>query len=300
MPKKAVTFLLTIILCYNSVSQTDSVTHRKLKKSILIGSSVALTAGSLAYLNIAWYQQYSTGSFHFFNDNDEWLQMDKAGHVYTTYQTGRLMMNAFDWAGYSRKQKLAAGTIGFAYMTAIECMDGFSKGWGFSWGDETANLLGTSVAISQEALWNEQRIQIKYSYAQSGLAQYNPNLLGENFYTQILKDYNGQTYWLSVNPSSFIKKENKFPKWLNVAFGYSAYGMIGGTYNNFTVQKDDGSVLKFERERRLYLSLDVDLTRIKTKSKVLKGIFSVINIVKFPAPAIQFSKKGARGYFLYS
>ena len=43
-----------------------------------------------------------------------------------------------------------------------------------------------------------------------------------------------------------IKKENKFPKWLNVAFGYGAYGMLGGTYNNFVVQDENGNVLKFE------------------------------------------------------
>lgn len=270
------------------------------RKIILAGSSAVITTGSLIYLNQAWYQQYNTGKFHFFNDNDEWLQMDKVGHVYSNYQMARLMMGGFKWAGYTKKQQLfIGGTIGLAYMTAVECMDGFSKGWGFSYGDEIANVLGASLAIGQHAFWNEQRIQLKFSYSQSGLAKYNPELLGESFATQILKDYNAQTYWLSVNPSSFIKKENKFPKWLNVAFGYSAYGMLGGTYNNFTVQDADGNVFKFERERRYYFSLDVDLTRIKTRSKILKKVFSVISILKFPAPAIQFDKKGTKFYYLY-
>lgn len=31
--------------------------------------------------------------------------MDKVGHFYTTYQMGYLMMEAFDWAGYSKNQK---------------------------------------------------------------------------------------------------------------------------------------------------------------------------------------------------
>lgn len=294
-------FLLFIFVGNFTHAQNDSIhlPSRNYKKPLLLASSSIVTGGSLVYLNQAWYQEYNTGKFHFFNDNNEWLQMDKAGHAFTTYQTGRLMMNCFDWAGFNKKQELISGGFGFAYMTAIEIFDGFSDGWGFSWGDMTANTLGTSLAISQEAFWNEQRIQLKYSYAQSGLAQYNPSLLGENFYTQILKDYNGQTYWLSVNPSSFIKKENKFPKWLNLAFGYSAYGMIGGTFNSFTVQKEDGTVLRFDRERRFYFSVDVDLTRIKTKSKFLKGVFSTINIIKFPAPAIQFSNKGVRAYALY-
>ncbi len=299
-------FILFFIVAKNSFAQTDSASvvsstpNYKCRKIVLATSSAALTTGSLFYLNNAWYAQYNTGQFHFFNDNDEWLQMDKVGHVFTTYQMSRLMMEAFDWAGFSKKKKLfIGGTIGLGYMTAVECMDGFSNGWGFSVGDELCNVLGSSIAISQEAFWTEQRIQLKFSYAQSGLAQYNPEILGKSFGTQILKDYNAQTYWLSINPTSFIKKENKFPKWLNVAFGYSAYGMIGGAFNSFAVQDVDGNVLKYERERRYYFSLDVDMTRIKTKSKVLKRIFTAINILKFPAPAIQFSKNKTRFYYMY-
>jgi len=300
--QKRVLFILCLMMAKITFAQTDSLApvNYKTRKLILASSTAVLTTGSLLYLDQAWFDQYSTGKFHFFNDNKEWLQMDKAGHLYTNYQTSRLMMGAFNWAGFNKKQELfIGGTIGFAYMTAVECMDGFSKGWGFSYGDMIANALGASVAISQQAFWKEQRIQFKFSYAQSGLAKYNPDLLGKSLSTQLLKDYNSQTYWLSVNPSSFITKENKFPKWLNVAFGYSAYGMLGGYENNIVVQDADGNVLKFDRERRYYFSLDVDLTRVKTKSKVLKKVFSVINILKFPAPAIQFSKNKTRFYYLY-
>ena len=300
--QKRVLFILCLMMAKITFAQTDSLApvNYKTRKLILASSTAVLTTGSLLYLDQAWFDQYSTGKFHFFNDNKEWLQMDKAGHLYTNYQTSRLMMGVFNWAGFNKKQELfIGGTIGFAYMTAVECMDGFSKGWGFSYGDMIANALGASVAISQQAFWKEQRIQFKFSYAQSGLAKYNPDLLGKSLSTQLLKDYNSQTYWLSVNPSSFITKENKFPKWLNVAFGYSAYGMLGGYENNIVVQDADGNVLKFDRERRYYFSLDVDLTRVKTKSKVLKKVFSIINILKFPAPAIQFSKNKTRFYYLY-
>lgn len=285
-----------------SFSQTDTLnpSNYKNKRILLVSSTSALTAGSLVYLNYAWYSEYNTGKFHFFNDNAEWLQMDKAGHFFTNYQMARLMMGAFKNAGYSEKQKLfIGGSIGFVYMTAIEILDGFSRGWGFSWGDESVNFLGTALAVTQEAFWKEQRIQVKFSYSNSGLAKYNPSLLGESFYTRILKDYNGQTLWLSLNPSAFMRKDTKFPKWLNVSFGYSAYGMLGGHENNFVVQDDNGTVLKFERTRRYYLSLDVDLTRIKTRSKVLKALFSGLNILKFPFPALQLSQGKLRGYYLY-
>ncbi len=300
---RAVTLILLSVFLFHVVSgQNDSLDNRDLKKkkTILGASSGVLTVGSLIFLNQAWYSDYSTGKFHFFNDNGEWLQMDKAGHTFTTYQMSRLMMEAYNWAGYSEKQKLIiGGGIGFVYMTAIECMDGFSRGWGYSWGDQLADVIGSGMAIVQEACWKQQRIQLKFSYAQSGLAKYNPSLLGENKYSQLLKDYNAQTYWLSVNPSAFIKKQNKFPKWLNVAIGYSAYGMLGGYTNRIVAVDNNGNVLKIERQRRFYFSLDVDLTRIKTKSKLLKGIFSVVNILKFPAPALEFSKNGLRFYGVY-
>lgn len=283
------------ILLFLSVHQLsfagDSLSVLKKKKLTLGISSVVLTTGSLVYLNQAWYQEYSTSKFHTFNDNDEWYQMDKYGHIFTTYQTGRLMMNAMEWAGYSRKNQLIVGGLsGFAYMSAVEVMDGYSSGWGFSWGDMGANALGSGLAIGQKALWNEQRVQLKFSFYSSGYAKYRPELLGESFATQILKDYNGQIYWLSINPSSFMKKETRFPKWLNVAFGYGANGMLGARYNNILVVDEDGRTHYFNRYPQGYFSLDVDLTRIKTKSKILKSVFSCLNIIKIPFPNLELSE----------
>jgi hypothetical protein len=288
--------MVALLLCCEAYCDT---LNSKKRKIVLLNTSGVVTAGSLVYLHQAWYKNYNTGKFHFFNDNDEWMQMDKAGHAFTTYQTGRLMMEAFDWAGFNKKQKLWSGTLGFGYMSAIEVMDGFSRGWGFSWGDKAANLIGTGLAIGQEALWSDQRIGIKFSYSESGIAKYNPGLLGENFATRILKDYNGQTYWLTINPISFVKSDSKFPNWINLAFGYSAYGMLGGSYNHFTVQTNDGTVLRFDRERRFYFSLDLDLKKIPCKNKTLKGILSALNMIKIPFPTLQFSKNGIRGYAFY-
>ena len=60
--------------------------------------------------------------------------------------------------------------------------------------------------ITQEIYWNEQKIQLKYSYAKSFLTKKNPEQLGENLLQNILKDYNGQTYWISVDIYSFLKQ----------------------------------------------------------------------------------------------
>lgn len=285
-------FVIFLFLIVNQlVFASDSLSVFKKRKLTLGISSIALTSGSLIYLNQAWYQEYNTSTFHTFNDNNEWFQMDKYGHAFSTYQTGRLMMNAMEWAGYSKKHQLLIGGLsGVAYMSAIEVMDGYSDRWGFSWGDMGTNALGAGMAIGQKLLWNEQRIQLKFSFYTSKYAKYRPELLGESLYTQILKDYNGQIYWLSINPSSFIKSENKFPKWLNIAFGYGADGMIGASYNNVLAQDKDGTTHFFNRYRQGYFSLDVDFTRIKTKSKFLKSVFSCINMIKIPFPNLEVSE----------
>ena len=291
-------YILLLCVVNSSLFASDSTSVFKKRKLVLGVTSLGITTGSLIYLNQAWYQQYNTSQFHFFNDNDEWLQMDKCGHALTTYQTGRLMMNAMEWAGYTTKKQLVIGGLsGFAYMSAIEVMDGYSKGWGFSWGDMSANVLGSGLAIGQKILWKEQRIQLKFSYSPSDYAQYNPSLLGKSSSERILKDYNAQTYWLSINPSSFMKPETKFPKWLNIAVGYGASGMIGASYNNIIVTDKSGNVVNFNRYRQCYLSLDADLTRIKTKSKVLKAVFSWINIIKIPFPNIEFSEGKLKGNY---
>lgn len=296
--KRVLHIFFISILSFVSTAQVDSVPAKKYKRISLITGSSVLTTGSLLYLNQAWYAQYNTGKFHTFNDNAEWLQMDKAGHVWTTYNVGRLMMDAFDWAGFSKRQKLIyGGTIGFVYMTGIEIMDGYSNGWGFSGGDILANAAGTGLAISQEALWNEQRVFIKYSYKESELAVYNPSLLGKNLQEKILKDYNAQTYWISFSPFAFIKGDRKLPKWLAVSFGYGANGMLRAREDFVTYTSPTSPSVEYtyssKRIRNYYVSLDIDFTKIKTRSKTLKTIFTCLNMVKVPAPAIGFNKKGS-------
>jgi hypothetical protein len=119
--------------------------------------------------------------------------------------------------------------------------------------------------------------------------------LGSSFSEQILKDYNGQTYWLSVNLHSFAKG-SKIPKWLNLALGYGAEGMITGRTENTTAFLASNP----QRFRQFYLSLDVDLTKIKTNSHFLKTVFSVFNTVKIPAPTIEFVRfNEVKYHFIY-
>jgi hypothetical protein len=240
-------------------------------------------------LNELWYKEYKTRNFHFFNDDAEWLQMDKYGHAYTAYQVGLAGIQTMRWAGVKERNAVWwGGFSGSLYMSTIEMLDAYSDGWGFSWGDMASNLGGSLLVTLQEACWKEQRIQLKFSFFKSAYPQYRPNLLGKNFGEQIIKDYNGQTYWLSANISSFLEKKNRFPKWLNLAFGLGADGMTGG-HENIVIVDGQGNTKDFLRQRQFYLSFDCDLTRIKTKSKFLKAVFRAVNILKIPAPALQLT-----------
>jgi hypothetical protein len=259
------------------------------RRNGVVISELAVTGGGLLALNQLWYADYDKSDFHTINDNADWLQLDKAGHVFSAYHIGRFGKEAWQWSGASRKSQLIYGsTLGFVFLSAVEIMDGYSSNWGFSGGDIAANFGGTTLYVGQELLWKEQRITPKFSFHTTEYASARPNVLGENLPEQILKDYNGQTYWLSVNMYSFFKG-SKIPKWLNVAVGYGGEGMITGK----DVLVNTTFLPESERVRQFYFSFDADLTKIETKSHFLKTVFSVLNTVKIPAPTFEFRGDGA-------
>jgi len=258
------------------------------RRNTVVISEVALASAALIGLNELWYADFERSKFQTINDHAEWLQMDKVGHVFSAYQIGRQGANLLHWSGVSKKDQLLYGaTLGFGFLTAVEVLDGYSSEWGFSWGDIGANALGTGLYISQELLWDEQRIDVKFSFMPTRYADLRPDKLGASFLEQILKDYNGQTYWLSCNAHAFFK-DSKIPRWLNVAFGYGGEGMLTG------IEVTDNQLLtKNQRYRQYFISLDVNLTKIRTNSALLKSIFNIFNMIKVPFPTLEINKNGA-------
>ncbi|MFZ9695544.1 MAG: DUF2279 domain-containing protein, partial [Chitinophagaceae bacterium] len=273
----------------------DLAPHLKKKKTNwVIAANVAGYGGTMVALYSAWYSQYPQSSFHSFNDWKEWKQVDKAGHLYSAYIESIASMELWRWAGMERKKRIWFGGLsGAAYQTAIEILDGFSKEWGWSWGDFGANLLGSGTLIAQELAWDEQRIRLKFSfhrmnYIDNELNRRTDQLFGHSFSERMLKDYNGQTYWASVSLKPFFSC-SKLPNWLSIAVGYGASGLFGGRENkaldangNITFNRPD-----ILRKRQWYLSPDIDWKRIPTKKKGIKFLFSIMNAFKMPAPAFE-------------
>ena len=272
-----------------------SDTLNKKRRTAVYVTEAALATATLIGLNEAWYAQYERSGFHSLNDNSQWMQMDKFGHMFSSYYIGKMGMDALAWAGETKKNQLIYGaTLGFVFLSTIEVLDGFSEEWGFSTGDIMANALGTGILVGQELLWDEQRLQMKFSFMTSEYAKNDPDKLGSTPLQQVLKDYNGQTYWLSANLWSF-SKNSKIPKWLNVAIGYGANGLPEGSFDHSTIPRQP-----IESYRQFFASVDVDLTKIKTNSDFLKTVFNIFNFVKIPAPSIEYRSNGDfKFHFLY-
>ena len=313
--------MLCLCICNQILSQnalnrffTPADTLHKIRFYSLVGTGAVMVGGALIALNSVWYAEYQQSKFQLFNDWKEWEQMDKGGHLLTAYQTSRWAYEGATWTGVNRKKAVWTGVaVATLFQGGLEILDGFSAKWGFSLGDVAFNELGCALFAAQELVWHEQRIVPKasFSYPQypdvlipsadgtqtTRLSNRIDHLLGQKSLPQrFFKDYNGQTIWLCANISSFLPRENKVPKWLNLAIGYGAEGMYGGFGNSWTdkngVRYDVTNNQLFPRYRQFYLSLDVDLSRIKTKNRLLKTLFSAVRFLKFPAPTLEFNSLG--------
>ncbi len=302
----------------NFFSRTDTLD----KPRLIITSSVAAVGyvGMTLALDKLWYADYARSPMHSFDDSQEWSQMDKTGHFFTTYFESKWASDIYRWTGIKRKNAalIGAGT-GMLFQTTLEVLDGYSAEWGFSWSDMAANTAGSGLFLAQELAWKEQRIVLKISsharnselYNQMIYSSNNPSVStslgarsdalygnGKNPFVQLLKDYNTLTLWSSVNIWSFLpnREESKFPKWLNVAVGYGAenlykgapeYGWKDKNGNEFQLNPAD-----YPRYRQIYIAPDIDLTRLPIKNKTLKTLLAGLNVFKFPLPTVEFTTTG--------
>jgi uncharacterized protein YfiM (DUF2279 family) len=267
---------------------------QKVKKVAIINAGIY--GSSMVGLYAAWYRQYPMGKFHAFNDMNEWQQMDKIGHVFSAYTMGKYSMEMWKHTGMERNKRIWIGGLsGAAYQTVIEILDGFSSQWGWSWGDMGANLIGSGLLMGQEFAWDEQKIQFKTSfhkknYVDRSLNERSNELFGHSLAERSLKDYNGQTYWLSTSIRN-IAPALHTPEWLQISVGMGAEGMFGAAEN---IGRDKDGNINFyrtdiKRYRQWFLAPDIDLTKIKTRKKGIRTALFILNSLKFPLPSLEYS-----------
>ena len=241
---------------------------------VKFGSLLAVTIGASVGLHQlqknAWWNG-QRGNFHIQNDWSYAMSMDKIGHFMEGGLIARTMKGAFRWSGMNDVSAMWFGALfSIAYMTDIEIEDGFATDWGYSPGDELANLTGDIFSIAQD-LWTPlQTVTIKWSYVPTN----DPAHKGD-----FPDDYSGQVFWLSFDINNYFGKkfEKAWPDFFNIAIGYGV--------------KDYDHYGPGGRQQLAYLGLDLDLRKIiPGKSKFMTFVKDFLNTFKIiPTPALRWN-----------
>ena len=280
------------------VTESDTTTaDTSHLRTLLLITGVYWGAG-FPVMEHVWYRDRERVPFHFFNDNRAYLQVDKFGHAFGAYVQSYIGYHWLREAGVSQTNSLIfGGALGVVLQAPIEVMDGIHEGWGFSWGDMAANSVGSSLVVGQALLFGDQIVKNKFSYWPSRYAGIANGYLGATALERLLEDYNGHTYWLSI-PIARVTGLNRIPRWLNVALGYGADGIIGEFEN---IEEFRGvPIPEVSRERQYLLSLDVDWTKLTSTSPLIRTVLTALTFVKLPSPTLQVDSRGRlRAYWLY-
>ncbi len=270
-------------------SPITSISQRQPHQGISRGRLV-LTAATLTYAHIYAYNtfeniwwDYPKSPFHLYRGwrqtegwydfgpyDSLWLHMDKLGHYYGARMLSLFLSDTAKWIGFDQHASHWIGAVAsWLFYLQIEIFDGQFEQWGFSLGDFAANTAGAFMPLLSARSSFMQKFTLKMSYAPREI----------QFQQYMVEDYAGMTYWLASNPQDFFHFiDPLWPDFLNLALGYSI------------TQKAHGEV-------ELYLSLDYDLTAIKTRSAFWNRILFYANFIHLPAPAIKL--KPAMDYYLF-
>ena len=273
-----------LLACSLNAQRSDSL---RLRKGLTHAVLSSYAVGSLVALNQVWYAPYSTEEFHLFNDSKQWMQMDKFGHAFTGYLITNELNRLHYWAA-AKRQPWVGAVYAMSYLSTLEIMDGFSSGWGFSGADMLVNGLGVGLAFSQDFFFKRQIIIPKFSFSRTSYAAVRPEILGSTCTEQLLKDYNGQTYWVSLPVATFLKLARRF-HWICISLGYGCDAKLVGSQDTWN---------GFNARRQVYLSLDIDCANLAPKHPKLNKVLTHLNWIKVPFPSLEFSTDKTRFHWI--
>lgn len=260
-------------------------------ETAIVGSALAATVIGL-HINQqnAWWSGQRR-SFHFVEDWQSALQVDKMGHSYGAYIMSYAFSEALIASGFSWDDATIIGAaLGLADQTYIETEDGFASDWGFSPTDFYSDAFGSIFFLAQHYVPFLQNFTPKWQYVPSEWTGKPIINRPRNF----VDDYNSSTFWWSVDVYNMLPKESKkyWPSWLSIAVGYGGDAIDAVT--DPTQPPDQLS------ERRYIIGLDFNVARLLPEGPSFWNWFrQTLNCVKFPAPSIEFTKSGTRFYLAY-
>jgi hypothetical protein len=159
--------------------------------------------------------------------------------------------------------------MGLAYQLYVEVEDGFHKDYGFSPGDAFSDVLGAVIPLAQETYPVLENVRLKWSYWPSDKYR---DALNQGQTKVFIDDYQGQIYWLCLDPHFFLGEDLKriVPDWMGLSFGAAVRNL----------DEPGGG------EKLFYLTLDYNLANIQTDSSFLRTLFTALDFLHFPAPGV--------------
>lgn len=234
------------------------------------GSTLTAFIIGHGFLNDLWWKGEKV-PFHFNWEQDSRYAIgaDKLGHQLMAYATTRTYDAAFRWCGLdSTTAVLSAAGVSVAYQTYIELRDGFSRDYGFSWGDVMANTSGAALPVLQRFVPALRPIELQISFFPS-------DAFKAGAYGAIIDDYTSTTHWVSVTVFDYLSADWQqwYPPWLNLAIGHSVKNLdgLGGG------------------QHEVFVSLDWNLARIKGLPTWLREALQLLHMYHLPAPAVRLT-----------
>jgi Predicted periplasmic lipoprotein (DUF2279) len=257
----------------------------------LLSTMLTVNFAIYQYQRGVWDQNVTTGlhSINWWIDVHNYQRMDKIGHFTDAYFVSDLTSKLYRWAGVSGESSIWYGALtGWMWMFEIEVSDGFFADWGFSWLDLSANTLGAGFFVLQkffpEVLGG---LHPKISYMVSDAWR---NKLYTKNPKSFIDDYEGMTFWMTINPYHYFPDSWKkdYPKWLaplGIAVGYGAEGIA---------QRP-----QYGRPQ-WYFGFDLDIRQIDfgNESGFFKFLKSELNFIRLPLPTVRITPSGV-WYGLY-
>lgn len=261
-------FLLFIsVLQPQDSLRTDTSEINYYKLSLIGGATLGGFIYGQAFQKNLWWKG-DKSPFHF-NWKEDWtyaLGSDKFGHFYFPMLATNMYADAFVWSGINKERSLLYGGItALTYQSFTEIKDGFSKQWGFSWGDFSANVFGSAYPLLQYKYPQLKNFNMKISFFPSEHFKNGSNKV-------IFDDYESTYHWLSISIANYLPEEVRkyYPAFLNVAIGHSVKGF------------DTNS-----RHREIYLALDLNTDELPGNSSFIKFMKKYLNFYHFPMPAVK-------------
>lgn len=253
------------------------------RRWLLGGTIAAANTTAMVFYFSTYYKENSAhrSPWHSFNDwyNTD-MNVDKLGHVYMSQTYSNGLYHLLTWAQVRETPAMIwSASIAFLFQLEMEITDGFYRNWGFSWWDIAANAVGSIYPHVQRRSAIAQAISLKASYHPS-------RILRERWSRNPIADYDGVTYWLSINPSRLLSRDGHswWPRWLAVAVGYGAQNtMLGkGVYNSDEDNKGLGT-------QEWYVGVDLDFRHLRSNSHWIQMILDFLTTIRLPLPTVRVS-----------